>query len=83
MSENEDMAWHMANFIKTLKDKAINSLEDKEKVFFVPIYPSNPLDSAKIRTVQSVIEEFKIDKISVPNPLFWETYQSKTISAMF
>ena len=44
MSENEDMAWHMANFIKTLGDKAINSLDDEEKVFFVPIYPSKPLD---------------------------------------
>jgi len=28
MSENEEMAWHMANFIKTIGDKAINSLVD-------------------------------------------------------
>ncbi len=28
MSENEEMAWHLANFIKTIGDKAINSLED-------------------------------------------------------
>lgn len=58
MNENDDMAWHMVNFLKTLSDQAKQCIDDNKNTLFVPIFPSKPLDQVKIRTLHSVIEEF-------------------------